>query len=111
MRPEAAGAVEAVVGGRGGSPAGTARGRTGEELPEIARRMQDEVSSLIREQLADTAATTQRLMACTSLPAAVSIQIEATVRGIGRAVARGQAVAGLGREALRSLAAHRRINQ
>ncbi|MDX1540321.1 MAG: hypothetical protein R3349_02845 [Geminicoccaceae bacterium] len=75
---------------------------------DATRRIQEELAGLVRDQLADTAETTRRLVACRSIPAAMSIQVEAAVRTLGRLAGHGQAMTALGRDVVRSLTAHRR---
>lgn len=72
------------------------------------QRTQEQVAALIREQVQDSAETVRRLMTCTSLPAAVSLQVEATGRTMARMVAHGQAMAALGNELVRAFDPTRR---
>ncbi|HEX6144800.1 MAG TPA: phasin family protein, partial [Geminicoccaceae bacterium] len=71
-------------------------------MGDPVQRAQEQVAVLIQEQIQDSVDTVRRLMTCTSLPAAVSVQVEATGRAVARLVAHGQAMAAVGREMVRA---------
>jgi hypothetical protein len=65
--------------------------------------MQEEMAALVREQFTDSAATSRRLMTCTSLSDAMAVQIGASARMLGRTFGRGQAMVRLGQAMIRAI--------